>query len=100
MSDTDNGRQDDDDLNATEDQHLGGIAADAIREFEESGERGIPLSQVDWGHDDEFWDQVERTMGTPEARRWNQEECEQFSGSLKDGLDPDPESQEDTRREP
>lgn len=31
---------------------------------------------------------VERTMCTPEARRDLQEECERFSASLKDGLDP------------
>lgn len=31
---------------------------------------------------------VERTMCTPEAQRDLQEECERFSASLKDGLDP------------
>ncbi|WP_420879133.1 hypothetical protein [Rhodococcus sp. (in: high G+C Gram-positive bacteria)] len=87
MSATDNSRQDDDDVDAAEEQRLGRIARDAVRELEESGELGIPLSQAGWGTEDEFWEQVERTMGTPEARRWNQEEHELYSGSLRDGLD-------------
>ncbi|GBF17621.1 hypothetical protein Br6_05028 [Rhodococcus sp. Br-6] len=84
MSDHDSGRQYNDDIDAVEEERLGRIAADAVRE---SGERGIPLSQVDWGSADEFWERVERTMGTPEARRAIQEEHELYGGTLCDGLD-------------
>jgi hypothetical protein len=83
----DNDRHDNDDVDAAEEERLGRLAADAVREFEESGERGIPLSQVDWGSKNEFWEQVKRTMGTSEAIRAIREESELHSGSLRDGLD-------------
>jgi hypothetical protein len=37
----------------------------------------------------EFWDEVRRTMATPEARQDLTSQSEQFASTLRDGTEPD-----------